>query len=62
MVSLDSGSTAPGSEPVYSSKEICSKLDAFLEKRDVEAEKKLNNLFDAAQSNTARENLLLSLR
>ena len=45
-----------------STDEICSRLESFLEKRDVSAETKLKELFAAAQSSTAKENLLLSLR
>ena len=46
----------------HSTDEICSKLELFLEQRDILAETKLKELFAAAQSNTAKENLLLSLR
>ena len=50
------------SEHKLSTDEICSRLESFLEKRDVSAETKLKELFAAAQSSTAKENLLLSLR
>ena len=46
----------------HSTDEICSKLELFLEQRDILAEMKLKELFAAAQSSTAKENLLLSLR
>jgi hypothetical protein len=46
----------------HSTDEICSRLELFLEQRDISAETKLKELFAAAQSNTAKENLLLSLR
>ena len=49
------------SSPIPSD-EIYSKLLSSFEKRDVATEKKLKELFEAAQSNTAKENLLLSLR
>lgn len=44
--------------------EICSRLESFLELRDISAEtkSKLKELFSATQSSTAKENLLLSLR
>ena len=42
--------------------DICSKLKSFLKQRDISAETKLKELFAAAQSSTAKENLLLSLR
>ena len=42
--------------------DICSKLKLFLKQRDISAETKLKELFAAAQSSTAKENLLLSLR
>ena len=45
-----------------SSEKICTKLKSFLEKRDGTVEKKLKELFEAAQTSTAKENLLLSLR
>ena len=50
------------SEHKLSTDEICSRLESFLEKRDVSAETKLKELFAAAQSSTAKENLILSLR
>ena len=50
------------SEHKLSTDEICSRLESFLEQRDVSAETKLKELFAAAQSSTAKENLLLSLR
>ena len=42
--------------------ELRLKLESFLEKRDTTLEMKLKKLFDAAQTKTAMENLLLSLR
>lgn len=42
--------------------EIHLKLETFLERRDTALEVKLKKLFDAAQTKTAKENLLLSLR
>ena len=42
--------------------EIYSRLESFLEPRDISAETKLKELFSATQSSTAKENLLLSLR
>ena len=50
------------SEHKLSTDEICSRLESFLEQRDVSAETKLKELFATAQSSTAKENLLLSLR
>ena len=48
----------------HSVDEICSKLKlkSFFGQRDNSAEMKLMELFTATQSNTAKENLLLSLR
>ena len=46
----------------HSTDKIRSKLESFLEHRDVLAEAKLKELFAASQSSTAKENLLLSLR
>lgn len=50
------------SEHKLSTDEICSRLESLLEQRNVSAETKLKELFAAAQSSTAKENLLLSLR
>ena len=49
------------SSPIPSD-EVYFKLLSSFEKRDVATEKKLKELFEAAQSNTAKESLLLSLR
>ena len=50
------------SERKLSTDEICSRLESFPEQRNVSAETKLKELFATAQSSTAKENLLLSLR
>ena len=42
--------------------EICSRLESFFGQRNNLAERKSKELFAATQSNTAKENLLLSLR
>ena len=42
--------------------ELHSRLESFLERRDLAIETKLRELFDAVQTGTAKENLLLSLR
>ena len=42
--------------------ELRSRLESFLERRDLVIETKLRELFDAVQTGTAKENLLLSLR
>jgi hypothetical protein len=52
----------PSAVVKHSTDEIYSRLESFLEQRDISAETKLKDLFAAAQSNTAKENLLLSIR
>ena len=52
----------PNTKVEHSADKICSKLESFLKQRDISAEAKLKELFAATQSNTAKENLLLSLR
>ena len=54
--------SSSASTPSYSPENLCSTLESFFEKRDMESETKLKELFDAVQTNTAKENLLLSLR
>lgn len=56
------GSGAVRTKREYSFDKIHLKLESFLEKRDTALEEKLKQLFDAAQTMTAKENLLLSLR
>ena len=58
----DAKSVEPGTASDFSSDEIRSKLESFLEKRDTSLETKLKELFDAAETKTAKESLLLSLR
>ena len=60
--SLETQGDDVSSKHKLSTDDICSRLESFLEKRDVSAEMKLKELFAAAQSSTAKENLLLSLR